>query len=228
MQHTNTTTHRRTISLAIAALLAATSAQASTTFLTNNTANKTLASNESDAVALDGASTGTITNLTLSQDDSFGTIVLTTVNVSLGESLFMDGDSMGHGNDKWGTNQNWTFTFDQTISFDGLTFKTINEPIVLMSTAWVGNEDASGSNWSFNGETGQFRMSGGAGARDFTTAGVSLVPAGTEISFGFGFFTNGSGGEELTNFTISVVPEPSTLTLLGGVASLLLLRRRRS
>ncbi len=124
--------------------------------------------------------------------------------------MFMDSDSMGHNNDKWGNSQNWTFSVDQTITFDALTFKTINETMSLQSAAWVGDADATGSNWSFDGTTGTFSIlgaAGGPGTYDFTTAGVSAVAPGTGITFGF--LGSAGGGEELSSFGITVVPEPS-------------------
>lgn len=221
--------------LAVSALLAATSVQAATVFLTNNTSPKTLASNEGDAgvgltngtdnngLHLDEAGDSTV--LTLSADDGGGAITFTTINVSGGNNLFMDGDSMGHGNDKWGANQNWTFSLDQTISFDALSFKASlgAQTMTLKSAAWVGGTDTAGTGWSFDGTTGEFSISG-AGDFDFTSAGVSDVAAGTSI--GFGFFESTAGGIELSSFTITAIPEPTT-ALLGGLGFLALLRRRR-
>ncbi|MBT8036430.1 MAG: PEP-CTERM sorting domain-containing protein [Verrucomicrobiae bacterium] len=143
----------------------------------------------------------------------------------------MDGDSMGHGNDKWGNLQNWTFSLDQTISFDDMTFKTINETITLRSTAWVGDADASGTGWSFTTDAtyGTFSILGasGPGTYDITTAGVSDVAAGTDITFGY--LGGAGGGEELSSFTITAapVPEPSSTALLGLGGLALILRRRK-
>ena len=186
-----------------------------TTFLANNTA-KTLASNEGDGAPLHGASTGAETTLTLSQDDGGGDIKLTSVTVSSGQSLFMDSVSMGHQNEKWGANQNWTFKFDKKISFDALNFTVINENMMLKSTAWASSANTSGSNWTFSsdGTEGVFTILGasGPGERDFTSAGVSDVPAGTEI--GFGFFASASGGEKLISFTITPVVAAAKGTLI--------------
>jgi hypothetical protein len=227
-------THRFTIYLAASALFAATSAQASTVFLTNNTASKTLASNEGDAAALEGNVANDTTALTLSADDNSETINLTTISIvdQNGETaLGMDADSMGATNDKWGNSQNWTFSFDQIISFDALDFKTINEDMTLQSTAWATDADATGSNWSFtsDGTLGTFSILGdanGPGTYDFTSAGVASVAADTAITFGF--LGGAQGGEELTSFTISVVPEPSAFGLLAGCFGLtwVMLRRR--
>lgn len=222
-------------SLALAA-----SSHAATTFLLNNSSPKTLASNQSDASVglttgssddgnnngLDGDRANASTALTLSADDGGGTITFNTTDVSGNNQLVMDADSMGHGNDKWGANQNWTFNLDQTISFDSLTFSTKNETMILRSTAWVGDADATGSNWNFTTDAtyGIFTLTGGTGTYDFTSAGVSNISAGEEI--GFGFFASASGGEQLTSFTFTVIPE-SSASLLGGLGALLLLRRRR-
>lgn len=215
------------------------STHAATVFLTNNSSPKTLASNEGDAGigltnggpdnnGLNGDTTGDSTVLALSADDGGGTITFTSVDVSSDASLFMDGDSMGHANDKWGNSQNWTFSLDQTISFDALTFKTINETMTLSSSAWEGDADATGSNWSFDGTTGTFDILGsnGPGIYDFTSAGVSDVAAGTSIIFGF--LGSAGGGEELSSFTISVVPESSSFALLAGCFGLawIMVRRR--
>lgn len=228
-------------------LALATSAQAATVFLTNNTSPKTLASNEGDAGSglttggaddgnnngLHGDTAGASTVLTLSADDGGGAITFSTSDVSGGNNLFMDGDSMGHGNDKWGANQNWTFSLDQTISFDALTFGTINEEMILQSDAWIGNSDISGGSgataWSFDGTLGQFTFgdsSNGAASFDFTSAGVSNVTAGTSIAFGY--FASAGGGESLESFQISVVPEPSTFGLLAGCFAMawVMVRRR--
>lgn len=217
-------------------LISALPTQAATTFITNNTTPKTLASNEGDAGVgltngttnngLDQDAAGDSTALTLSADDGGGTITFSTINVSGSNKLVMDGDSMGHGNDKWGNSQNWTFSLDQTISFDALTFKTINETMTLSSAAWVGNTVTAGSNWSFDDTTGTISILGsnGPGTYDFTGSGFSSVTSGTSITFGF--LGSAGGGEELTSFTISPVPEPSA-ALLGGLGALMLLRRKR-
>lgn len=214
------TKHLLFSALGASTLLAATSANAATTFVTNTGGN---------AAALNGHEAGSSSSLPLSAEDGGGTITLTTTSVlrsGNADELFMDADSMGVQNDKFGSEQNWTFTVAQTISFDALTFKTINENMTLRSTAWVGDADATGTGWSFNGTTGEFTILGsnGPGTYDFTSAGVSDVAAGTEI--GFGFFTSAAGGEELSSFTITVIPEPSAV-LLGGLGFLALLRRRR-
>jgi len=218
----------------------AASSHAATTFITNNSA-KTLASNEGDAGVglttgsaddgnnngLNGDTLGSSTALTLSTDDGGGTITFTTVAIYNNLALFMDSDSMGHGNDKWGANQNWTFTVDKTISFDAIDMFTYNETMYLQSDAWIGDADTSGTGWTFNGTTGTFSLLGSAGSDplfDFTSAGVSDVPAGTEIFFGY--TGSASGGEQMRSFTITPVPEP-TAGLLGGLGALLLLCRRR-
>ncbi len=212
------------------------SSHAATVFITNTSA-KTLASNEGDAgVGLTNGTTnnglhldddGDSTVLTLSADDGGGSITLTTTAVT--SNLFMNGASMGSGNEKWGNNQNWTFTFDQDISFDGLDFTNNENPgtYVLRSVAWKDDTAASGTGWSFTTDAtyGTFSLSSGQ-IYDFTSAGVSNVAAGTEI--GFGAFGGANGGDVLNSFTITpvVIPEPSAL-LLGGLGTLLLLRRRR-
>lgn len=220
--------------IAAGGLLVATSVQAATIFLPNNTSPKSLLPNEADAAALVGSGSGSDRTLNLSADDGGGTIKLTTVDVSGGETLGMDSDSMGHGNDKWGANQNWTFKFDQTISFDALTMKTIDERMTLKSTAWATDATASGTGWSFlsDGTEGKFTIIGasGPGTRDFTRAMFSDVAAGTEISFGH--FRSVFGGQELESFTISpsdiAVPEPASFALLAGCFGLAstMVRRR--
>ena len=200
------------IAVSMVALLAG-AASAETEFLTNNTTNKTLAANQGDAAALEGASSGTVTPLTLSADDGGGTITLTSVNVSGGYSLGMDSSSMGHYNEKWGANQNWTFTFDQAISFNALNLAVSGDTMTLRSTAWVTNDDASGSGWSFttDGTYGLFSISG-TGVIDLTNAGISDVPADTEI--GFGFFGSANGGEKMFSFTITPVVIPPSGTVI--------------
>jgi hypothetical protein len=208
----------------------ATATNAATTFLTNNTSPKSLASNEGDAAALEGATPGTATPLTLSSDDGGGSITLTSTEISAAGELGMDADSMGNGNDKWGNDQRWTFEFDKPVSFDALTMITIDEDMILQSTAWGTDSDATGSKWSFtsDGTTGTFSIFGsnsGPGTYDFTSAGVSTVAAGTEMTFGFP--GGATGGEELSSFTISVIPEPASLSLMGLGGLMLLPRRKR-
>ena len=209
------------------------SVQASTTFITN-LSSKTLASNEGDAgIGLtngtdnDGLhldTDGDSTVLTLSADDGGGAITFTTVD-AVPNNLFMNASTMGMGNEKWGNSQNWNFTLDQTISFDGLDFQNNESAYSLRSVAWKDDAAASGTGWSFtsNGTIGIFSLTSGK-IYDFTSAGVSDVPAGTEI--GFGAFGGANGGDLLYSFTISVIPE-SSVALLGALGSLSLLRRRR-
>jgi hypothetical protein len=231
--------------LAIAALgLLAASGHAATMFITNNSTSKTLASNQSDASVglttgssddgnnngLDRDRTGASTVLALSADDGGGTITFNTVNVSSNQQLFMDATSMGHGNTKWGSNQNWTFTLDKTISFEALNFQNNENSYSLRSVAWKDDAAASGTGWSFtsNGTIGIFSLTNGQ-LYDFTSAGVSNVPAGTEI--GFGAFGGANGGELLRSFTITPItneiPEPASLAS-GLLGLTLILSRRRA
>lgn len=218
--------------------------EAATVFLTNNTSAKTLASNEGDAGVgltaggvdngnnngLHGDATGDSTVLNLSQDDGGGAITFNTVSVSNNKSLFMNTTSMGHENDKWGSNQNWTFTLNQAISFDALDFAVDggdSGKYILRSAAWKDDAAATGTGWSFtsDGVFGTFFLLNGQ-IRDFTSSGVSNVAAGTEIAFGA--FGSAGGGDVLRSFTITpvAIPEPSAMVVvLVGV--LLQLRRRR-
>jgi len=77
--------------------------------------------------------------------------------------------------------------------------------------------------FSSDGTIGIFDLSG---TSDFTASGVSDVAAGTSIEFGY--FGSTTGGTELSSFTISVVPEPSSFALLAGCFGLawIMVRRR--
>lgn len=233
----------KTIAVSIFALSLIASSHAATVFITNNDATdggtNPLASNEGDAGigltngttnnGLDGDSTGDSTVLSLSADDGGGAITFTTVNTSGNTDLLMDSSAMGHGNNRWGNGQNWTFTLDQTISFDALDFQNNDNPgsYDLRSVAWKDDAAASGTGWEFtsDGTIGIFSLSPGQ-IYDFTTAGVSNVAAGTEI--GFGSFSGANGGEILRSFTITPVPEPSSFALLAGCFGLtwIMIRRR--
>ncbi|MCG8583966.1 MAG: PEP-CTERM sorting domain-containing protein [Pirellulales bacterium] len=219
-----------TLVIALASYAAAPS-QAATTFITNDTVGKILASDESDAAALDGNGATDATTLSLSSDDGGGDITITTVALTGSSSLGMDADSMGNGNDKWGSGQSWTFDLDQEIAFDAISMFTFGENMTLQSSAWIGDANTTGSGWTFDGTTGRFTLLGSAGPTvtfDFTSAGVSNVAAGTDIFFGF--LAGATGGEQMASFTISVippVPEPSSVVLVGLGGLFLLLRRRR-
>jgi len=217
---------------------ATTPAMAETIFITNNDTPKTLASNESDAsvgltngtdndgLHLDAGGDSTV--LSLSADDGGGAITFNTTSLSSGGNLFMDTISMGHNNSKWGASQTWTFNVDQPISFDKIHISSLNENgLRLQSSAWVGDADTSGTGWTFDGTTGTFALSSSVGTDfnfDFTTAGVSDVAAGTDITWGFP--SSAGGGERMESFTITVIPEPSSLALIG-IGGLLIARRRR-
>lgn len=211
-----------------------TGSHAATIFLTNNSA-KTLASNEGDAVVLLGAGAGATRTLTLSADDGGATIDMTFIRVqsdiagnSGNQTIGMDADSMGIGNDKWGDpSQGMEFTFDQDIDFLGMEFISGGTAITLESTAWgLDANGQTGSGWTFSsdGTTGQLRIVG-AGDYDFSTGTFSSVTAGTSMIMRRN--SGGGSGIGMASFTISsVIPEPSAL-LLGGLGFLVMLRRRR-
>ena len=237
-----------TISSLLIALMA--SSYGSTIFITNNSTSKTLASNESDA--FDGTTTlaggGTETNgldldadgdstvLSLSSDDSgFGGGNITFETVAVTDNLSMDSNSMGNSNDKWGNSQIWEFTLDQDITFDALTFNAMDEDgFVLQSSAWGSDTiNDTGQEWTFSasGGVGTFTLLGssnGAGTYDFSDAGASVVSAGTSITIGYPGGAN--GGEQLSSFQITPVPEPSAFGLLAGCFGLtwIMLNRRSS
>lgn len=215
----------RLLPIFVATALAVSSAQAATVFLTNTDGN---------ASVLQGAGADDVTALTLSAEDGGGTINLTTMSVYNGanaQTLGMNNVGMGVGNERWGNGpQGWIFSFDQIVSFDGIGFNNLGgtgEGLKIESTAWANaTVDATGQNWSFtsDGTSGRFSILAGAGPIfDFTSAGVASVPAGTPIIIEH---NAGNGGGQMTEFTITAIPEPST-ALLGGVGLLALLRRRR-
>ena len=209
-------------------------AHAATVFLGNNTAPKTLASNEGDAAILQGASAGDTRALTLSADDGGGTLNMTFIRVQSNiadgtgnTSIGMDGDSMGIGNDKWGDpSQGMEFSFDQPIDFLGMEFISGGTAITLTSTAWGGDADGqSGTGWTFSsdGSTGTLRIQG-AGDYDFSTGTFSTVAANTAMLMRRN--SGGGSGIGMASFTVEVIPEPSSLALLG-LGGLLMARRRR-
>jgi len=208
----------------IALALTATS-HAATVFTTNTSGN---------AAALAGAGAGTITPLTLSAEDGGGTLNLTTVSVfdtNGVTTIGMDANSLGVNNDKWGIDQEWTFSFDLTLSFDGFVMNdtnTVQDPFLISSSAWIGNTVTNGSNWTFNSTTGTISTIAIPTAETtftFTGSGLADVTAGTSITIAHNF--NGGGGVEMRSFTVSPIPEASTLALLGLSGLLLLIRRRR-
>lgn len=201
------------------------SSQAATVFHTNTNGN---------ASALESAGADVVTPLTLSAEDGGGTINLTTISAYSGataQTLGMSVDGMGVGNDKWGSGpQGWVFSFNQIVSFDGIGFSTSGgngEGLKIESTAWANAiVDDTGQDWSFSsdGTSGIFSILAGNGPTfDFTSAGVASVAAGTPIIIEH---NAGNGGGQMTEFTITAIPEPST-ALLGGLGMLALLRRRR-
>lgn len=221
------------LQIALTSLLAISApAWSATTFITNNSSPKSLASDESDAAILEGNSkVGTTDALTLSNDDGGGIINLTTSAMTGSNNLGMGPTSMGNGNDKWGSGQSWTFQFDQAVSFDEIDMFDYTETMSLSSSAWTGTPNTSGAGWTFDGSTGTFSLLSSAGTDpvfDFTGAGVPDVPANTDIFFGF---TGGAnGGERMRSFTISpatVIPEPSSVILFGLATLGLAISRRR-
>lgn len=205
------------------------SAGAATVFEVNTSGN---------AAALEGDGAGDTTALPLSAADGGGTINLTSTAVFNGTSaqtLGMDATGLGIGNSKWGNGpQGWTFTFDKPVSFDGIGFNAAGgsgEGVFIQTDAWIGAVvDASSENWTFDSTVGAFNVKGGNGPLfDFTSAGVSDVAAGDEITIQH---NSGNGGSQMTQFTITptsttIIPTPSAMLLgvvgLGGLA----LRRRR-
>lgn len=201
---------------------------AATTFITNTSGN---------ASALQGAGAGATTALTLSATDGGGTLNVNTIGVFVGgaTTLGMDGDSMGVSNDKWGDpTQTWSFSLDQTVDFGGFEFFGGSLTYTFESVAWKDDANASGTNWSFtgNGTIGKFTFSYSGGSTnvvnaesyDFSTAGVSSVPAGTQMSI---YKSGGASGGQMASFTLTPIPEPSALVLAGAGVIGLALRRRR-
>jgi hypothetical protein len=211
---------------AIAMLASTAISYGATTFVTNTSGN---------AVALAGDGAGTTTPLTLSAGDGGGTLNLTTVgafNDSTAQTLGMDGSTMGIGNDRFGTvNQRWIFSFDQTLSFDGIQLidevtNTSRDSMYITSSAWIGNTVTNGSNWTFDSVTGTITTGDvpySSTAYDFTGAGLANITSGTSITIGF---AGGNGGTGLESFTVSI-PEPSAALLAGIFALTGVMRRRR-
>ncbi|QTN31032.1 PEP-CTERM sorting domain-containing protein [Akkermansiaceae bacterium] len=215
--------------------LMAVPAHAATVFLTNNTASKTLLSNQGDALPLLSAGAGNIRTLTLSADDGGGTINMEFLRVqtdiagnSGNTSIGMDADSMGISNDKWGDpSQGMEFSFDQPIAFLGMEFIAGSTAITLESTAWGSDTTGqTGTGWTFtsDGTTGQLRIVG-AGDYDFSTGTFSTVAADTPMIMRRN--SGGSSGIGMASFTIAVIPEPSSAALLGIAGCVFFLRRRR-
>ena len=202
-------------------------ASAATTFVTNTSGN---------AAALAGDGAGTTTPLTLSAGDGGGTLNVTTVgafNDATAQLLGMDGSTMGITNDRFGaTNQRWIFSFDQTLSFDGIQLidevsNTSRDSMYITSSAWIGNTVTNGSNWTFNSVTGTITTGDvpySSTAYDFTASGLADITSGTSITIGF---AGGNGGTGLESFTVSPIPEPGAVALIGLAAMPLLIRRRR-
>lgn len=210
------------------ALGSALSVQAATTFLTNNTTPKTLASNEGDTAILEGLGATDTASLTLSADDGGGTIGINIIQLGSFYSggtagvVGMDGDSMGYNNGAFGGPSQWMrFSFDEEVDFSG--FTTTNSNLSLRSNAWANDTTGqSGTGWTFtsNGTFGEFVVSGGG---DFSGGTFSTVAAGTAIDI----IGNGSGNG-VESFEITVIPEPSTFALMGLVGlAVFFLRRRR-
>ena len=220
-----TTTSRRLTCAAIAALASTATSYGATTFVTNTSGN---------AAALAGDGAGTTTPLTLSAEDGGGTLNLTTISVfdqNGVTTLGMGANSLGVNNDKWGVDQEWTFSFDQMLSFDGFVMNdtnTVQDPFLVSSSAWIGNTVTNGSNWTFNSTTGTIStIAIPASPTTFTFAGSGLadVAAGTSITIAHNFA--GGGGVEMRSFTVSPIPEPGSLALVGLSGLFLFVRRRR-
>ena len=211
----------RLLPIFVATALAVSSAQAATVFQTNTSGN---------AAALQGVGATDVTELTL---NGGGTINLTTIGVfndTNAETLGMSATGMGVNNDRWGNdNQRWLFSFDEIISFDAIGFFAAggsNHGLIIRSAAWKDDIVTVGSNWTFSSDddfgTIAFNTNNGP-AYDFTGSGLSNVAANTQIEINY---MSGSGGASMSDFTLTVIPEPTT-ALLGGLGLLALLRRRR-
>lgn len=75
-------------------------------------------------------------------------------NNSENQTIGMDIDSMGIGNDKWGgPSQGMKFSFDQSIDFLGMEFISGSTAITLESTAWGSDlTGQSGTGWTFTSD----------------------------------------------------------------------------
>ncbi|MCH7225125.1 PEP-CTERM sorting domain-containing protein [Haloferula sp. A504] len=226
-----TTTSQFLLRSAIASLALAASSHAATVFVTNDNGN---------AADLDGAVATTVTPLTLSAGDGGGTLNVTTLSVlqdAKENSLGMDGNSLGVAGDRFGINngnfQTWIFSFDQTLSFDGVQFidevtNTNRDSMSISSSAWEGLTGVTdGSNWTFDSVTGTITTGDvpySSTVYDFTGAGLANITSGTSITIAF---AGGNGGTGLESFTVSVIPEPGSLALISLAGLSLLARRRR-
>jgi hypothetical protein len=221
-----TTTPKSLLLPAIASLVLAATSNGATTLVTNTSGN---------AAALAGDGANDTTALTLSAGDGGGTLNLTTIGVfndTTAQTLGMDASTMGVTNDRFGaTNQRWIFSFAQTLSFDGIQLidevtNTSRDSMYITSSAWIGNTVTNGTNWTFDSVTGTITTGDvpySSTAYDFTGAGLANITSGTSITIGF---AGGNGGTGIESFTVSPIPEPGSVALIGLAGLSLLLRRR--
>lgn len=200
----------------LASLALTVASHADTTFATNTSGN---------AAGLAGVGATDTTALTLSAGDGGGTVILSTVSVNDqngATTLGMDGDSLGVNNDKWGVSQVWTFSFNQTLSFDNFVLSDVNtvqDRLSISSSAWVGLTVTNGTNRTFDGTTGtvttDFAVPAAQTAYDFTGSGLTAVPSGTNITISH---VSGGGGVQLHSFTVDTIaadtdpPTPDPMT----------------
>ena len=138
-------------------------------------------------------------------------------NPSISNSQFDTITTAGVESSDFNSGESWVFNFDQAVVFDTIEFENLEAGNIYTISIDGGVSQA------FDGPDGNVN------GTDLGLLDGAVIAAGTSVTIAVSgpLIDNDGGIESFTVDTISVVPEPSSLMVLVGMAGIFAARRRR-
>lgn len=137
------------------------------------------------------------------------------------------------GNDarSWSDGESWTFSWNAPTTFGGINFNSLTggDAFTLRSDSFIGlGAIATGSGVNYDSVAGSFTFTN-VSSDNFGLAAIGGAPLGVALNDAITISYSGTSSADLSSFTFTAaVPEPSSVALLGSVACIYMVRRRRS